>query len=47
MPYTRTILITDGTSGLGYEAALTLACQHPAYQIIIAARKDPDSAAMY
>jgi NAD(P)-dependent dehydrogenase (short-subunit alcohol dehydrogenase family) len=45
MPYTRTILITGGTSGLGSEAALALARQHPTYQIITASRKGPDSAA--
>jgi NAD(P)-dependent dehydrogenase (short-subunit alcohol dehydrogenase family) len=40
-----TILITGGTSGLGYESALELARQHPRCCILLASRSDPDSAA--
>jgi NAD(P)-dependent dehydrogenase (short-subunit alcohol dehydrogenase family) len=43
--YTSTILITGGTTGLGYETALALAKHFPTHQIIIAARSDKDSAA--
>lgn len=42
---TRTILITGGTSGLGYDCALQLARQRPEYLILIASRSDPTSAA--
>jgi NAD(P)-dependent dehydrogenase (short-subunit alcohol dehydrogenase family) len=40
-----TILITGGTSGLGYECALELARQHPNCCILLANRSDPESAA--
>lgn len=44
--YTSTILITGGTAGLGYEAALSLARHFPtSHQIIIASRTDKDAAA--
>ena len=42
--YTNTILITGGTLGLGYEAAVALAKRHPNYQMIIASRSDSNSA---
>jgi NAD(P)-dependent dehydrogenase (short-subunit alcohol dehydrogenase family) len=45
MSHTRTILITGGTSGVGYACAAHLAQQHPEYLIIIAARKNDNSAA--
>ncbi len=41
----RTILITGGTTGLGYECARQLAQQRPEYRILIASRSDRDSAA--
>lgn len=45
MSYTNTILITGGTSGLGFQCALDLARQHPDYQIVLASRTDPNFAA--
>lgn len=42
---TGTVLVTGGTAGLGYEAALQIAQKHPEYQIIIASRTDPNNAA--
>ena len=44
--YTSTILITGGTSGLGYQAALALALSQPSTTLIlIASRTDPNSSA--
>jgi len=40
-----TILITGGTSGLGYQCALELARQHPQCCILLASRSDPEAAA--
>lgn len=45
MSYTRTILITGGTSGTGYQTALNLACSHPEALILLGSRSDPSSAA--
>lgn len=45
MPFSRTVLITGGTTGLGYGAALEIARQHPNYLVVIASRSDKDSAA--
>jgi NAD(P)-dependent dehydrogenase (short-subunit alcohol dehydrogenase family) len=45
MSYTRTVLITGGTSGVGYQAALVIARQHPESLVIIASRTDPNSVA--
>lgn len=45
MAYTGTVLITGGTSGLGYQCALDIARQQPNYQIVVASRTDPNSAA--
>lgn len=45
--YERSVLVTGGTSGLGYECALDIARQHPSYKVIIAARSDKDGAAAY
>ncbi|KAH9203690.1 hypothetical protein DL95DRAFT_399106, partial [Leptodontidium sp. 2 PMI_412] len=41
MSYTGSILITGGTSGLGYETALALAAQHPTILVVVASRSDP------
>lgn len=43
--FERSVLVTGGTSGLGYECALDIARKHPEYQIIIASRSDAHSAA--
>ncbi|EHY57592.1 hypothetical protein HRR83_005499 [Exophiala dermatitidis] len=43
--FTGTVLITGGTSGLGYYAATEIARQRPQYRIIVASRKDPDNSA--
>jgi NAD(P)-dependent dehydrogenase (short-subunit alcohol dehydrogenase family) len=43
--YTSTILITGGTSGLGYHAALSLARSQPTTLILVTSRTDPDSTA--
>jgi NAD(P)-dependent dehydrogenase (short-subunit alcohol dehydrogenase family) len=43
--YTSTILITGGTTGLGYHAALTLASQLPTVLVILASRSDPNASA--
>ncbi len=39
-----TVLITGGTSGLGYQAALHIAKQAPGYNIVLASRTNPDAA---
>ncbi|KAF3057586.1 Dehydrogenase/reductase SDR family member on chromosome X [Trichoderma lentiforme] len=41
----RTVVITGGTSGLGYHCAIKIARQKPSYDIILASRTDPNSAA--
>lgn len=41
----RSILITGGTTGLGYHCAVNVARGHPDYQIMIASRSDPNSSA--
>ena len=43
---TGTILVTGGTSGLGYECALVTAQQCPHYQILIASRSNKTNAAV-
>lgn len=43
--FERSVLVTGGTSGLGYECALVIARKHPNYQIIVAARSDSTSSA--
>ncbi|KAG8529147.1 uncharacterized protein KY384_005782 [Bacidia gigantensis] len=43
--YEGTVLVTGGTAGLGYHAALQIAKQHPDYLVIIASRTNTDSAA--
>jgi NAD(P)-dependent dehydrogenase (short-subunit alcohol dehydrogenase family) len=45
MSYTNTVLLTGGTSGLGYYAALNIAQQQPEYLVIITGRSDPNSSA--
>ena len=45
MPFTNSVLITGGTTGLGFQAALVIARQHPEYHVVIASRTDKDSAA--
>lgn len=41
---TSTILITGGTAGLGYEAALAVAKQQPSSRIILCSRTNPSNA---
>lgn len=43
--YSTSILITGGTTGLGYQAALSLARQRPQSLIVIASRSDSEKAA--
>ncbi|KAH8603110.1 hypothetical protein B0O99DRAFT_680073 [Bisporella sp. PMI_857] len=43
MAFTRSILITGGTSGLGYQCALILARQNPQYLIIVASRNSQEA----
>ncbi|OCF75473.1 hypothetical protein I204_04329 [Kwoniella mangroviensis CBS 8886] len=43
MTFTSTILITGGTSGLGYSTALSLSKSEPHTQIIIASRSSSDA----
>ncbi len=45
MSYTNTVLLTGGTGGLGYYAALNIAQKHPKYMVIITGRSDPNSSA--
>lgn len=45
MSYVNTVLLTGGTSGLGYYAALNIAQKQPKYLVIITGRSDPNSSA--
>ena len=45
MSYTHTVLLTGGTGGLGYYAALDIARQRPKYLIAITGRSDPEYSA--
>ena len=45
LPYTHTVLLTGGTSGLGYYAALNIARQQPKYLVVITGGSDPDASA--
>ncbi|KAK8129204.1 hypothetical protein PG999_001584 [Apiospora kogelbergensis] len=47
MAYKSTILITGGTSGLGYYAALDIARSCPSSQVIISSRSDKEKAAAF
>ena len=40
-----TVIVTGGTIGLGYNAALTIARQYPEYQVVLASRSDAASSA--
>ena len=44
MPYTSTIVVTGGTSGLGYATAMNLSQSHPDSQIVITGRTLPPGA---
>jgi NAD(P)-dependent dehydrogenase (short-subunit alcohol dehydrogenase family) len=44
VPYTSTILITGGTSGIGYQASIAIARKQPQSLVIIASRNDTNSA---
>ncbi|MCJ1434696.1 hypothetical protein MMC27_004065 [Xylographa pallens] len=41
---TRTVLVTGGTSGLGYQCALEIARQRPDCLVLLASRSNPDAA---
>lgn len=43
--FQRSILITGGTAGLGYQCAINVAREFPNYQIVIASRSDRDASA--
>lgn len=43
--FERSVLITGGTTGLGYHCALTIARKCPNYQVIIASRSDLNASA--
>ena len=43
--FERSVLITGGTTGLGYHCALTIARECPNYQVIIASRSDLNASA--
>lgn len=45
MSYTHTVLLTGGTSGLGYYAVLNITRKQPKYLVIITGRSDPKSSA--
>lgn len=45
MSYTNTVLLTGGTSGLGYYAALNIAQKQPKYLVVITGRSDPNASA--
>ncbi|KAF4613381.1 hypothetical protein G7Y89_g15506 [Cudoniella acicularis] len=46
MSYTRSVLVTGGTTGLGFQCALDIARKHPEYQVVISSRNDPNNAAI-
>lgn len=45
MAFKRSIIVTGGTNGLGYEAALKIAKDHPEYLVAVASRSDKNGAA--
>ncbi|KAJ1323942.1 retinol dehydrogenase 12 [Microdochium nivale] len=45
MSYKGSVIVTGGTTGLGYETALAIARQRPDYLVVIASRSDKDRAA--
>ncbi|KAG6359215.1 hypothetical protein INS49_012736 [Diaporthe citri] len=45
MAYTYSVIITGGTNGIGYHAALKIAKDHPEYLVVIASRSDKNNAA--
>jgi len=45
MSYSKTVLLTGGTGGLGYYAALTIAKEKPNYLVVITGRSDPENTA--
>lgn len=45
MVYKNSVIITGGTSGMGYHAALKIAKDHPEYLVVIASRSDKNHAA--
>lgn len=45
MAYKNSVIITGGTSGMGYHAALKIARDHPEYLVVIASRSDKNHAA--
>lgn len=45
MSYKHSVLITGGTNGMGYHAALQIAKKHPAYLVVVASRSDKNHAA--
>ncbi|POS71438.1 oxidoreductase [Diaporthe helianthi] len=45
MSYKNSIIITGGTNGMGYHAALKIAKAHPDYLVVVASRSDKNHAA--
>lgn len=45
MAYKNSVIITGGTNGMGYHAALKIAKDHPEYLVVIASRSDKNHAA--
>ncbi|KAI1861837.1 hypothetical protein JX265_009340 [Neoarthrinium moseri] len=45
MHFSRSVIVTGGTTGIGYQAALTIARAHPDYLVIISSRSDKEDAA--
>ncbi|OTA95922.1 hypothetical protein M434DRAFT_68456 [Hypoxylon sp. CO27-5] len=45
MAYTRSVIITGGTVGLGYYTALEIAKAHPEYLVVVSSRTDREHAA--
>lgn len=45
MALTRSVIVTGGTAGLGYQAALNIAKAHPDYLVVLSSRSDANHAA--